>query len=260
MVSPLAYVHPDAIIGSNVVIEPFATVAGDVEIGEGTWIASGAHILDGARIGRKCKIFQGAVISEIPQDLKYTGEQTYVSIGDNTMVRECVTVNRGTSAKGTTSVGNNCLLMAYTHVAHDCTVGDNCIMVNYSGIAGEVVLGEWTILGGGTVVHQFVEIGEHVITRGGSLVGKDIPPYVIAGREPLAYCGINAVGLRRRGFTNDKVNELQDIYRALFNQGMNYSVAVQYIEENYPVTPERDRIIDFVRNSRRGILKGLLDD
>ncbi len=260
MVSPLAYVHPDAKIGKGVVIEPFATVGGDVEIGDGSWIASGAHLLDGSRIGANCKIFHGAVISGIPQDLKFNGEYTTVHIGDNTMVRECATVNRGTSAKQTTRVGKDCLLMAYTHVAHDCVVGDRCIMVNYSGIAGEVVLGDWAILGGGTVVHQFVEIGEHVITRGGSLVGKDIPPYVIAGREPLAYCGINAVGLRRRGFSNDKVNELQDIYRALFNQGMNYSVAIQYIEENFPVTEERDRIIEFVRNSKRGIIKGLLDD
>lgn len=260
MISPLANVHPDAKIGANVVIDAFATVEADVVIDEGTWIASGAHILNGSRIGKNCKIFYGAVISGIPQDLKYSGEYSTVEIGDHTIIRECATVNRGTAAKKTTRIGHHCLLMAYTHVAHDCIVGDYCIMVNYSGIAGEVVLGDWAILGGATVVHQFVVIGEHVMTRGGSLVGKDIPPYVIAGREPLSYCGINAVGLKRRGFTSDKVNELQDIYRALFNQGMNYSVAVQYIEENYPSTPERNKIIEFVKQSQRGIIKGLLDD
>ena len=256
----LAVVSKGARLGENVTIEPFANIYEDVEIGDNCWIGSGAIIMNGARIGNNCKIFPGAVIAGEPQDLKFNGEYSTVQIGARTTIRECATVNRGSAAKGTTIVGEDCLLMAYTHVAHDCIIGNRCVLVNYSGIAGEVEIGDWSILGGGTMIHQFVKVGEHVMFRGGSLVGKDVPPYIIAGREPLSYCGLNTVGLRRRGFQNDKINEIQDIYRVLFNQGMNYADAIRYIEENFGATEERDTIINFVRSSKRGILKGLLDE
>ena len=255
----MSVVHPKARIGKDVVIEAFCSIEEDVEIGDKTVIKSGAYIMNGARIGKDCLIYPGAVISGIPQDLKFKGEYSLAIIGDHTTIRECATISRGTVAKGKTVVGSHCLLMAYTHVAHDCEVGNHCILVNNSSIAGEVVVGDWTILGGGTMVHQFVHIGEHVMFRGGSLVGKDVPPYVLAGRDPLSYCGVNSVGLRRRGFTNEKINEIQDIYRTLFNQGMNYSEAIVYIENNYLQTVERDQIIQFVRSSARGIIKGMLD-
>lgn len=254
-----ANVHPKARIGNEVTIEAFCSIEEDVEIGDNTVIKSGAYIMNGARIGNNCLVYPGAVISGIPQDLKFKGEYSLARIGDNTTIRECATINRGTASKGETVVGNHCLLMAYTHVAHDCVVGDHCILVNNSSIAGEVEIGNWTILGGGTMVHQFVHIGEHVMFRGGSLVSKDVPHYVLAGRDPLSYCGVNSVGLRRRGFSNEKINEIQDIYRTLFNQGMNYSEAIAHIESNYPQTPERDNIIQFVRTSSRGIIKGMLD-
>jgi UDP-N-acetylglucosamine acyltransferase len=253
---PLAYIHPDAILGENVVIEPFAYIAADVEIGDGTYIGPHAVVLDGARIGKNCRIFSGAVVSGIPQDLKFSGEETTTEIGDNTTIRECVTINRGTVAKGKTVVGSNCLLMAYVHVAHDCKVGDNCILVNNVTLAGEVVVEDWAILGGLTAVHQFVNIGCHVMVSGGSLVRKDIPPYVKAAREPLAYVGINTLGLRRRGFTNEKINEIHDMYRAIYQSNKNNSQAIEYIETTMPSSPERDTIVEFVRNSKRGIMKG----
>jgi UDP-N-acetylglucosamine acyltransferase len=253
---PLAYIHPDAILGENVVIEPFAYIAADVEIGDGTYIGPHAVVLDGARIGKNCRIFSGAVVSGIPQDLKFSGEETSTEIGDNTTIRECVTINRGTVAKGKTVIGSNCLLMAYVHVAHDCKVGDNCILVNNVTLAGEVVVEDWAILGGLTAVHQFVNIGCHVMVSGGSLVRKDIPPYVKAAREPLAYVGINTLGLRRRGFTNEKINEIHDMYRAIYQSNRNNSQAIEYIETTMPSSPERDTIVEFVRNSKRGIMKG----
>jgi len=256
MIHQLAYVHPDAQIGENVVIEPFVNIANDVVIGDGTHVMSNAVILEGSRIGKNCKIFPGAVIAGIPQDLKFDGEYTTVEIGDNTTIRECVTVNRGTKAKHKTVVGNNCLLMAYAHVAHDVCIGHNCVIVSHSGIAGEVEIGDWTILGGGTLIHQFVRIGAHVMIAGASIVRKDIPPYVLAAREPLAYTGVNSIGLRRRGFANEKIWELQDIYRTLYQKDMNHGEALKYIEENYPQSEERDSVINFVRNSKRGIMKG----
>ncbi|MDR1170912.1 MAG: acyl-ACP--UDP-N-acetylglucosamine O-acyltransferase [Bacteroidales bacterium] len=256
MIHQLACVHPDARIGENVIIEPFVNIAKDVVIGDGTWVMSNAVIMEGARIGKNCKIFPGAVIAGIPQDLKFEGEYTTVEIGDNTTIRECVTINRGTRTKNKTIVGKNCLLMAYAHVAHDVRIGNNCVIVSHSGIAGEVEIDDWAILAGGTMVHQFVRIGAHVMIGGASKVRKDVPPYVKAARDPLAYVGVNSIGLRRRGFTNEKIWELQDIYRELYQKGMNHSEALNYIEEHYSQSEERDRIIDFVRNSRRGIMKG----
>ncbi len=256
MIHQLACVHPDAKIGENVIIEPFVNIAGDVTIDDGTWVMSNAVIMDGARIGKNCKIFPGAVVAGIPQDLKFEGEYTTVEIGDNTTIRECVTVNRGTRAKNRTVIGNNCLIMAYSHIAHDCRIGNNCVIVSHSGLAGEVEVDDWAIIAGGTMVHQFVRIGAHVMIGGASKVRKDVPPYVKAARDPLAYVGVNSIGLRRRGFTNEKIWELQDIYRELYQKGMNHSDALKYIEENYPQSTERDYIVEFVRNSKRGIMKG----
>ena len=214
--------------------------------------------MEGAHIGKNCKIFPGAVISAVPQDLKFRGEKTTVKIGDNTTIRECATVNRGTAARGITEVGSNCLIMAYVHVAHDCKVGDNCIIGNACQLAGEVFVDDYAIFGGMTAVHQFCHIGKHVMIQGGSLIGKDVPPYVKAGRLPLSYAGVNSIGLRRREFTNEKINEIQDIYRILFQSGLNVSDAIERIEAEMSASKERDEIIMFVRNSKRGIMKGYM--
>lgn len=256
MKQSLAYIHPDAKIASNVIIEPFVTIDKDVEIGEGTWIGPNATIFEGARIGKNCKIFPGAVISAIPQDLKFQGEKTSVIIGDNTTIREFVTVNRGTNAAKTTNIGNNCLLMAYVHVAHDCVIGNNCILVNGVQVAGEVKIDDWAIVGGTSAIHQFVHIGTHVMVSGGSLVRKDIPPYVKAAHEPLSYVGINSVGLRRRGFANDQISAIQEIYRIIYQKGYNHTQAIEIIETKLPASKERDEIILFIKNSKRGIMKG----
>lgn len=259
MIQPLAYVHPEAKIAQNVVIEPFVTIAKNVVIGEGTWIGSNATIMEGARIGKNCRIFPGAVVSAIPQDLKFKGEETIVEIGDNTTIRECVTINRGTVAKGKTVVGSNCLLMCYSHVAHDCVLKDNVILGAYTALAGEVVVDDFAIVSSGSLVHQFVNIGSHVMIQGASKVGKDVPPYVKAGRDPLAYEGVNSIGLRRRNFDNEKINEIQNIYRIIFGRGMNTTQSLEYIEAELPATKERDEILLFVRNSKRGIIKGYFE-
>ncbi|NLE34430.1 MAG: acyl-ACP--UDP-N-acetylglucosamine O-acyltransferase [Bacteroidales bacterium] len=256
MISSLAHIDPGAQLGEGVTVEPFATIYGDVVIGEGTWIGAGAVIYDGARIGRNCRIFNGASISAIPQDMKFSGEETTLEIGDNTTVREFATLNRGTRAKGRTVIGKNNLLMAYVHVAHDCILGDNVIMVASCGIAGEVELGDWVTLGGGTVVHQFVRIGNHAFVGGGAKVRMDVPPYIKADREPLAYLGINSVGLERRGFTREKIRELHEIYRAYYNMGMNGSQALEYIASTLEQTPERDYILQFIKSSQRGVIRG----
>lgn len=256
MKQPLAYIHPAAKIAPSVVIDPFVTIEQNVEIGEGTRIGSNVTIMEGARIGKNCTIFPGAVISGIPQDLKFRGEETLAIIGDNTTIRECVTVNRGTAAKGKTVVGSNCLIMAYSHIAHDCVVGDNVIISNATQIAGEVVVDNFAVIGGGTLIHQFCHIGPHVMIQGGALVNKDIPPYVKAAREPIAYAGVNSIGLRRRGFTSEVIRDIQEIYRYLYLSGLNNSDAVERIEAELPATKERDEIIMFVRNSKRGIIKG----
>ena len=256
MNQPLASIHPNAKIAPNVIIDPFVTIEDNVEIGEGTHIMSGAVIMWGARIGRNCRIFPNAVVSAIPQDLKFHGEETLAIVGDNTTLRECVTVNRGTDARGKTVVGDNFLIMAYSHVAHDAIVGNNVIISNATQLAGEVVVDDCAVIGGGTLVHQFCHIGAHVMVQGGSRIGKDVPPYVKAAREPVAYTGINSVGLRRRGFSNETIAAIQDVYRYIYQHNLNVSDAVRRIEESVPQSPERDAIIDFVRNSRRGIIRG----
>jgi UDP-N-acetylglucosamine acyltransferase len=256
MNQPLAYIHPQAKIAANVVVEPFSTIHKNVEIDEGTWIGPNVTIMEGARIGKNCKIFPGAVISSIPQDLKFNGEETTAVIGDNTVIRECVTVSRGTKDKFTTIIGKNCLLMAYVHVAHDCVVGNNVILGNATQLAGHIIVDDWAIISGTSAVHQFVKIGAHTIISGGSLVRKDVPPYTKAAREPLSYCGINSIGLRRRAFSNEQINEIQNIYRTIYLKGLNTTKAIQIIEVDFPPSKEKDEIINFIQNSDRGIMKG----
>ncbi len=258
MIQPLAYVHPSAKIADNVVIDPFVTIHKNVEIEDGTWIGSGVTIFEGARIGKNVRIFPGAVISAIPQDLKFEGEDSLTIIGDNTTIREGVTLNRGTKDRGKTEIGNNVLIMAYSHVAHDCSIGDNVILANATQVAGHVNVGEYAILGGATLVHQFVHIGRHAMISGGSLVRKDVPPYTKAAREPLSYEGVNSIGLRRRNFSSEKIAEIQEIYRTLFVRGMNNAKAISHIEANMPATPERDEILLFIKESDRGIMKGYI--
>lgn len=253
---PMASVHPDAKIGKNVTIDPFCTIEGNVVIGDNCRIYSHAVILDGARIGNNCQIFPGAVISGIPQDLKFEGEETTCEIGDYTTIRECATVNRGTKSKGKTIIGNYCLLMAYSHIAHDCIVKDHVIVGNASQVAGEVEIDDYAIVSGGSLIHQFVRISKHVMVQGGSRIGKDIPPYTLVGREPLSYCGINIVGLRRRGFDKDQIYLIQDIYRTIYTRGLNNSDALKAIEVEYPSSMERDLILNFIKNSQRGIVRG----
>ncbi len=256
MNQPLAYVHPQARIAKNVVIEPFVNIEKNVEIDEGTWIGSNVTIMEGARIGKNCRVFPGAVIAAIPQDLKFGGEDTLVKIGNNVTIREFVTINRGTKASMETVIGDNCLLMAYVHIAHDCILGNNVILVNNASLAGHIVIGDWAIIGGLSGVHQFVHIGAHAFIAGGGMARKDVPPYCKAGREPLAFAGVNSIGLRRRGFSNERINAIQDIYRIIFLRGRNISQSVKYIEANIPSTPDRDEILFFIAKSQRGIMKG----
>ncbi len=256
MYQPLSYIHPGAKIAKNVVVEPFSSIDKNVVIGEGTWIGSNVTIMSGARIGKNVSIFPGSVISAVPQDLKFKGEDTTAVIGDNTTLRECVTINRGTSDRNKTKIGKNCLIMAYSHVAHDCFIGDNCIFSNNSTLAGHVTVGNHVILAGMVAVHQFCSIGNHAFVAGGSLVRKDIPPYVKAAREPISYVGINSVGLRRRGFDNKVIMQIQSIYRTLYQKKYNNTQAVSIMEAEMEATKERDEIIQFIKNSQRGIMKG----
>ncbi len=260
MIHPLASVHPGAKIAETATVEAFVTITQDVEIGEGTWIGPHVAIMDGARIGRDCQIFPGAVVSAVPQDMKYNGELSYVLIGDRTVIRECVTINKGTASFGKTIIGTDCLLMAYTHVAHDCRIGNHVILTNYVGLAGEIEIGDYAILGGQTGVHQFVKIGAHTMIQGGSKVGKDVPPFVTAGRDPLRFEGLNLVGLRRRGFSEELIEEIHEIYRFIYQRGLNTSQALEKIENELEGNGERDMIVSFIRHSKRGIIKGPFDE
>ncbi len=255
MISNLAHIHPDARLGNDVVVEPFSYIAGDVVVGDGCRIGPGAVLLDGTRMGKNCTVDTGAVIAGLPQDLKFRGEHSTVEIGDNNRIRECVTISRGTAARGKTVVGSNNLIMAYTHIAHDCIVGSNCVLVNRVSLGGEVEVGDWAIIGGHSAIHQFCRIGEHAMLAGGSLVGKDVPPYVKAAHFPLSFVGANFIGLRRRNFGSEKIAEIQDIFRILFQNGYAYGKACDIIMEQCPESPERDLIVSFVRASKRGILK-----
>ena len=251
------YIHPEAKVDPSVQVGPFVYIDKDVEIGAGTIIDANATILEGTRIGKNCHIFPSAVVGAIPQDLKFKGEKTYVFIGDNTTIREFATINRGTASKGKTVIGNNCLIMAYCHVAHDCILHNNVIMSNACQIAGEVEIEDFAVIGGGTLVHQFTHIGPHIMLQGGSHVNKDIPPYAMVGREPITYIGINVVGLRRRGFTPEQLGRIQETYRYIYFSDLNNSDAIQRIEEETESSPERDCIVEFVRNSSRGIVRAV---
>jgi len=257
MNSDLRNIHPEANIGNNVSIAAFATIEEDVVIGDNCSIGPNACILNGTRMGDNCKVFPGAIVGSIPQDLKYKGEKTTIEIGNNVTIREYCTLNIGTSASGKTVIGDNCLIMAYVHVAHDCIIGANSILANCVNLAGHIDIGEKSILGGMTAVHQFVRIGSHSMVSGGSLVRKDVPPYVKAAREPLSYTGVNSIGLRRRGFSEDQIHNIQDIYRVLYVSGFNTTQAVEKIKADFSATAERDNILHFVHNAERGIIRGL---
>ena len=252
-------IHPEAKIGKGVVIESFTTIQKDVVIGEGTWIGPNVTIFNGARIGRNCKIFPGSVISAIPQDLKFDEEVTTAEIGDNCIIRECCTINRGTTDRNKTVIGNNCLFMAYVHIAHDCIIGDNCILANCVNIAGHAILGDFVIIEGVAGVQQFVHIGEHSFIASGSNVRKNIPPYIKAARDPLTFAGVNSVGLRRRGFSADAILQIEDIYRSLYVRGLNVSNAVQIIEQEAPKSKEKEIILKFIEDSTKGIIRGPLN-
>ena len=255
MISNLAFVHPKAILGKDVTVEPFAYIAENVEIGDATWIGPNATVMWGARIGKSCRIFPTAVVSGIPQDLKFRGEETTVLIGNNTTIREGVTVNRGTASAGATKVGDNCLLMAYCHVGHDCIIGNNVIIGNTTGLAGEVKVGDFAIISGGSLVHQFSRIGAHVFIGGGGKVRIDVPPFILADREPLSYMGLNIVGLQRRGFEKERIDEIHNIYRAIYQKGLNFSQALDFVEKEFKPSDDRDYIVEFIRKSERGVIR-----
>jgi UDP-N-acetylglucosamine acyltransferase len=258
MISKLAYVSTKTSIGENVIVEPFSTIYEDVVIGARTKIHPNVTIYPGTRIGEDCEIFPGAVIGVIPQDLKFEGEYTTVEIGNNTIIRECVTIHRGTKDKWKTTIGNNCLLMTYVHVAHDCQIGNNVILASYVGLSGHVTIDDFAILEGTVVAQQFVHIGSHTFIGGASLVRKDIPPFIKAAREPLTFIGVNAVGLRRRGYSDEQVKEVEDIYRMLYIQNNNISKGIEAIKENMADTAIRKLILDFVEGSDKGIIRGMI--
>ncbi len=254
-IHPSAIINPKAQIGENVTIGPFAVVEGDVVIGDGCTIGSSVLIAAGARVGKNCVIHHGAVVSNVPQDLKFAGEQTTLEIGDNTVVREFATLHKGTVETGKTVIGSDCLLMANVHVAHDCRVGNRCIFANLVALAGHVTVGDWVTIGGGTPVHQFVQVGSHSMIGGGFRVTKDIPPYVLAGREPMRYEGVNVIGLRRRGFTSEKITAVENAYRVLYSSGLMFSDAIRKIESDFPPSEEISIILSFLKNSSRGIIR-----
>lgn len=257
MINNNSFIHPDAKIGKEVTISPFAYIDKDVEIGEGSWVGPGACVWEGARIGKNCRIFSGAQVSCEPQDLKFDGEKTTTVVGDNTIIREFVTISRGTTDRNHTLIGSDSLIMAYVHIAHDCEIGNHVILSNSVQIAGHVQVDDHVVIGGTAALRQFVRIGKHVMIAGGSLVRKDVPPFVTAAREPLSYSGINAIGLKRRGFDTSKLNEIQEIYRTIFLSEYNTSKAVNIVESDFAASSERDTILDFIKASERGIMKGV---
>ena len=255
MIHNLSDVNPRARIGDQVKVGPFTSIAADVEVGEGTIIGPNVTIMDGARIGKHCSIYPGAVISAVPQDLKFDGEHTTIEIGDRTTIRECATINRGTNAYGKTTIGEDCLIMAYVHIAHDCIIGNKVILVTSVALAGHVEVGDWSIISGLSAVHQFVKIGKHVMVGGGAMVRKDIPPYITVAGDPLSYAGVNSVGLRRREFVNEQIKEIQDIYRVIFQSGKNISQAVDSVKVEFSSSQLASEIIDFIESSERGLIR-----
>lgn len=260
MISSQAYIDPSAVIGKDACIDPFAVIHAGVTVGDNTHIMSGAVLMKGTNVGRHCLVFPGAVLGAIPQDLKFVGEETTVEIGDHTTIRECVTVNRGTKARWKTVVGKHCLLMAYAHVAHDCQLGDYVILANGVQLAGHVEVGDYAIIGGLAGAPQFSRIGAHTYVAGHTVINKDVPPFIKAGRTPLTFAGVNSVGLQRRGFTSETINAILEIYRSIYNKGLNTSQALEHIENHLPACSEKEQIIAFIKASKRGIIKTFAKD
>lgn len=250
------FIHPEAKIGDNVTIHPFTYIAADVEIGDSCEIGPNTSILDGARIGTHCRIYPGAVIAAEPQDLKYSGEKTTAEIGNYTTIRECVTINKGTSFSNKTIIGSNCLIMAYCHIAHDCVIGDHVIMCNCANLAGHVVIEDFVTIEGVVAIQQFVHIGIYSFIAGGSLVRKNVPPYIKVAKEPLTFIGVNKIGLQRRGFDKETLNRIEQIYKILFVKGLNVSNATQTIIDEVEDSHEKEYILNFIKTSNKGIVKG----
>lgn len=251
-------VSPDARIGNNVKIGNYTNIYEGVEIGDNCEIHGNVNIYPGARIGSGVKIFPGAVVGAIPQDLKFRGEETLAIVGDGTTLRECVTVNRGTAAKGKTEVGQNCLLMAYVHVAHDVKIGNGVIISNAVQLGGEVQIDDCAVLGGGSLIHQFCHLGRNIMLQGGALVNKDIPPFVKAAREPISYVGLNSIGLHRHGFSQEEIQQISEVYRILYLSDLNVTNAVKLIMDTVPQSEYRDEIVSFVNNSQRGVIRSAI--
>lgn len=253
-ISPMAYVHPDAKMGDNNIIGPFCYIDADVVIGDNNVMQNSVTLNEGTRMGSNNEIFPGASISTKPQDLKFRGEKTICEIGDNNSIRENVTISRGTASKGTTKVGNGNLLMENMHVAHDCVIGNGCIIGNSTKFAGEVVVDDFAIISAECLFHQFLHVGSYVMFQGGTRTSQDIPPYVIAGKEPVRFAGLNLVGLRRRGFSNETIGQIHEAYRLLYSKGV-LKEGIEEIKKNLEITPEIQYIIDFVESSQRGIIR-----
>ena len=252
----MACVSPSAKLGDGVQVGPFAYIEEGAVIGDGCRILNGATVCSHVRMGRNCTVYPGAVVGAIPQDLKFEGEDSWVEIGDRVVIRECATVNRGTlsSGRGTTRIGDDTLVMSYAHVAHDCQIGRHCILVSYAGLAGETDVDDWGVVGGKTGCHQFSKVGTHAFVAACVKITKDVPPYTLAGRDPLVFEGINRVGLQRHGFSEEEIDLVKRIYDAIYFEGRNVSQALEYIESAFPQSEIRDNILRFIRSSRRGIV------
>jgi UDP-N-acetylglucosamine acyltransferase len=260
-IHPLAYVDSKAKLGENVVVEPFTTIYGDVEIGDNTWIGPNATIFSDTKIGSNCKVFPGAVLGAVSQDLKYKGEKTFVEIGNNTAIRECVTIHKATSDKWVTKVGGNCLIMAYAHLAHDVWVGDHCIIANSAGIAGHVQIEDYVTIEGMVGIQQFVKVGAYSFIAATSAIRKDVPPYVRAsrfGEDPCVFVGVNTIGLRRKGFDDEAVKNIEDIYRILYVKNKNFSRGIKEVLDTLPHSAYRDIILNFIKESEVGVIRGLI--
>lgn len=258
MISNLANISPRAQLGEGVSVEAFTTIYEDVVIGDRTKIHPNVTIYPGTRIGNDCEVFPGAVIGVIPQDLKFSGETTTVEIGNNTVIRECVTIHRGTKDRWKTMIGDNCLLMTYVHIAHDCFIGDNVILASYVGLSGHVTIDDYAILEGMVASQQFMHVGAHSFVAGATLIRKDVPPYVKAAREPITFAGVNSVGLRRRGFSDETVREIEDIYRTIYVQNNVISKGLEAVRETIAESPVREEILRFIEKSDKGVIRGMI--
>lgn len=258
MISHLANISPGAQLGEGVSVEAFTTIYDNVIIGARTKIHPNVTLYPGTRIGEDCEIFPGAVIGVVPQDLKFDGEDTTVEIGNRTVIRECVTIHRGTKDRWKTSIGDNCLLMTYVHIAHDCQIGNNVILASYVGLSGHNIIEDFAILEGKVGTQQFIHVGAHAFIAGATLIRKNVPPYVKAAREPITFAGVNSVGLRRRGYTDDQVREIEDIYRTIYINNNVISKGIQQVLDTMPQTEIRDQILGFIQASDKGVIKGMI--